>query len=111
MTIVGYTLFGNMSAVGYPANQTNITVCAGQTINFTAFGKYGVPPYHYLWTKDGGNTYDTTYTGAYSLSSQLTRMDTVLRVMYWIHAVIDSKYYCIYNINVLNAPAHQCRAR
>ncbi len=36
-------------------------VCAGQPVTFTAHPNCGVPPYHYAWSPDGGNTYDTIY--------------------------------------------------
>lgn len=36
-------------------------VCAGQPVTFTGHPNCGVPPYHYAWTADGGNTFDTIY--------------------------------------------------
>ncbi len=39
----------------------NSTVCAGQPDTFTAHPDCGVPPYHYAWSTDGGNTYTTIH--------------------------------------------------
>ena len=41
--------------------QNKTRVCAGQSAIFTAIPNCGVPPYHYVWTPDGGNTFDTIY--------------------------------------------------
>ncbi len=42
--------------------QDKTQVCAGQPVVFTAHPTCGVPPYHYAWTSNGGNTYDTIYS-------------------------------------------------
>ncbi len=68
MTIVGYYLVAEMSATGYPDSQTVINVCEGDTIDFNVEANYGVLPYNYLWTKDGGITYDTTTISQYQLT-------------------------------------------
>ncbi len=41
--------------------QDKTQVCAGEPVVFTAQPNCGVPPYHYMWTQDGGNTYDTIF--------------------------------------------------
>jgi gliding motility-associated-like protein len=41
--------------------QDKTQVCAGQPVVFTAHPTCGVPPYHFAWTTDGGNTFDTIY--------------------------------------------------
>lgn len=41
--------------------QDKTQVCAGEPVVFTANPSCGVPPYHYLWSNDGGNTFDTIY--------------------------------------------------
>ncbi len=41
--------------------QDKTQVCAGQPVVFTAHPSCGVPPYHYAWTQNGGNSYDTIY--------------------------------------------------
>lgn len=41
--------------------QDRTTVCAGQPVTFTANPSCGVPPYHFRWTQDGGNTFTTVY--------------------------------------------------
>ncbi len=109
MTLVGYDLIGEMSVVGYPPTQTTITVCQGQTIDFTAQGKYGVPPYHFLWTRDGGTTYDTDYTGTYSLLAIDTSGYTVACNV--LDTCNDIAQTIPYNIIVLNLATHQCRRR
>ncbi|HWB64758.1 MAG TPA: gliding motility-associated C-terminal domain-containing protein [Chitinophagales bacterium] len=38
-------------------------VCAGQAFTITAHPDCGVPPYHFLWSTDGGNTYPDTIYG------------------------------------------------
>ncbi len=35
--------------------------CAGQPVTITTTANCGVPPYHFVWTADGGNTFDTIY--------------------------------------------------
>ncbi len=54
MTIEACTVEGTIS-------QDKTQVCAGEPVTFTAHPNCGVPPYHYYWTQDGGNTYDTIY--------------------------------------------------
>lgn len=54
MTIEACTVEGSIS-------QDTSLVCAGEPVTFTAHPNCGVPPYHYYWTQDGGNTYDTIY--------------------------------------------------
>lgn len=41
--------------------QDKTQVCAGQPVTFTAHPSCGVPPYHFAWTQDGGNTFDTIF--------------------------------------------------
>lgn len=41
--------------------QDRTQVCAGQPVVFTAHPNCGVPPYHFSWSADGGNTRDTIY--------------------------------------------------
>ncbi len=41
--------------------QDKTQVCAGQPVTFTGHPNCGVPPYHYAWTENGGNTFDTIY--------------------------------------------------
>jgi gliding motility-associated-like protein len=38
-----------------------VQICAGQPATFSATAIDGVPPYHFLWSTDGGTTYDTVY--------------------------------------------------
>ncbi len=54
MTIEACTVNGSIT-------QLQTQVCAGQPATFVASGNCGVPPYHYVWTPDGGNTFDTIY--------------------------------------------------
>ncbi|MES2619951.1 MAG: hypothetical protein V4615_03795, partial [Bacteroidota bacterium] len=54
MTIEACRVEGNIT-------QDRTQVCAGQPVVFTAHPNCGVPPYHYVWTTDGGNTFDTIY--------------------------------------------------
>jgi gliding motility-associated-like protein len=54
ITVEGCYVNGSMS-------QDKTVVCAGQSATFSAVGNCGVPPYHYVWTPDGGNTFDTIY--------------------------------------------------
>ena len=54
MTIEACTVSGFIT-------QNKTQVCAGQSATFTAHPTCGVPPYHFIWTPDGGNTYDTVY--------------------------------------------------
>lgn len=57
MTVEGCQLTGNIT-------QDKTQVCAGQPVTFTAHPSCGVPPFHYVWTSDGGNTLDTIYSSA-----------------------------------------------
>lgn len=45
--------------------QDKTNICPGESVTFLAHPDCGVPPYHYLWTQDGGNTYDTVYNSPY----------------------------------------------
>jgi len=54
MTVEACQLTGNIT-------QDKTQVCAGQPVTFTAHPSCGVPPFHYVWTSDGGNTLDTIY--------------------------------------------------
>ncbi len=45
--------------------QDKTSICPGESVTFLAHPDCGVPPYHYLWTQDGGNTYDTVYNSPY----------------------------------------------
>jgi gliding motility-associated-like protein len=54
MTVEACLVDGNIT-------QDKNQVCAGQPVVFTAHPNCGVPPYHFAWTKDGGNTFDTIY--------------------------------------------------
>ncbi|MCW5908432.1 MAG: gliding motility-associated C-terminal domain-containing protein [Chitinophagales bacterium] len=58
MTIQACTVEGSIS-------QDKTQICAGEPVTFTAHPNCGVPPYHFYWTKDGGNTYDTVYNSPY----------------------------------------------
>jgi len=57
MTIEACTVNGSIT-------QQQTQICAGQSATFVAEGNCGVPPYHYIWTPDGGNTFDTIYGSA-----------------------------------------------
>jgi gliding motility-associated-like protein len=105
ITLVGYYVIGEMSAVGYPPPTqptTVLTVCQGQTINFTAQGRYGVPPYHFLWSQDGGTTFDTDYTGTYSLLALDTSGYSVECFVF--DTCNDQAPTNSYTINVLTSP-------
>lgn len=54
MTIEACTVEGSIS-------QDKTQICAGEPVTFTAHPNCGVPPYHYYWILDGGNTIDTVY--------------------------------------------------
>jgi gliding motility-associated-like protein len=57
MTVEACPISGNIT-------QDLTQVCAGQPVTFTAHPSCGVPPYHYVWSPDGGNTLDTVYGSA-----------------------------------------------
>lgn len=63
MIIEACTVEGNQT-------QDKTQVCAGETVTFTAHPTCGVPPYTYIWTKDGGNTFDTTTVPNYLVTPQ-----------------------------------------
>lgn len=54
MTIEACTVEGSIS-------QDKTQICAGEPVTFTAHPNCGVPPYHYYWVLDNGNTIDTVY--------------------------------------------------
>lgn len=54
MTIEACTVEGTIS-------QDKTQICAGEPVTFTAHPNCGVPPYHYYWVLDNGNTIDTVY--------------------------------------------------
>lgn len=54
MTVEACTVNGSIT-------ETRSHICAGETDTITALANCGVPPYHYLWSADGGNTFDTIY--------------------------------------------------
>lgn len=68
---MGYMWQMTVEACQIDANITPLTatICAGQPVVLTAHPSCGVPPYHFLWTQDGGNTFDTIYgSNTYTVS-------------------------------------------
>ncbi len=60
---MGYMWQMTVEACQINANITPVqtTICAGQPVVLTAHPSCGVAPYHFVWTSDGGNTFDTIY--------------------------------------------------
>lgn len=78
MTIEACTVSGYIS-------QNKTKVCAGQSAIFTAHPVCGVPPYHFIWSSDGGNTFDTIYGDpnlVVNTSNTLTHPDSIYVVCY-----------------------------
>ena len=54
MTVEACTVNANIT-------QTSDHICTGQSDTIAVVANCGIPPYHYLWTTNGGSTFDTTY--------------------------------------------------
>jgi hypothetical protein len=58
--------------------QTSDHICTGQSDTITAVANCGIPPYHYLWTTNGGSTFDTTYETTDYIIGTATSTDSVI---------------------------------
>lgn len=56
MTVEAETIEGTF-------NMDTTPVCPGTPVTATAFPKYGVPPYHFQWSTNGGSTYQSAIYG------------------------------------------------
>ena len=100
MTIEACTVNGSIT-------QNKTRVCAGQSAIFTADPNCGVPPYHYVWTPDGGNTFDTIFgTPEYvvTTSDALTTEDSVYITCYIIDTCGNMAATNILQLNIIPSP-------
>ena len=79
MTVEACTVNANIT-------QTSDHICTGQSDTIAVVANCGIPPYHYLWTTNGGSTFDTTYATADYIIGTSPGTDTVIVGCY----VVDS---------------------
>jgi len=87
--------------------QNKTKVCAGQTAIFTALPNCGVPPYHYVWTPDGGNTFDTIYgTPDYvvNTSDTISNPDSIYVTCYIVDSCGDLASTNTLQLNIVPSP-------
>ena len=87
--------------------QNKTRVCAGQSAIFTAHPSCGVPPYHYLWSPDGGNTFDTIYGNpdyVVTTSSSLSHPDSVYVTCYVMDTCGDLASTNSLQLNIIPSP-------
>jgi gliding motility-associated-like protein len=100
MTIEACTVNGSIS-------QLQTQICAGQSATFVAEGNCGVPPYHYVWTPDGGNTLDTVYGNpdyVVTTSNTLTTPETISVTCYVFDTCGNYASTNVLSVNVIPAP-------
>ena len=101
ITIEACTVDGNIT-------QNKTRVCAGQSAIFTAHPNCGVPPYHYVWTPDGGNTFDTVYASAdyvVTTTSSLNHNDSVFIECYIVDSCGNLAATNVLQLNIIPSPA------
>lgn len=89
--------------------QNKEVVCAGQSAIFTAVPDCGVPPYHYIWSADGGNTFDTIYGNTnfvVTTSDTISNYDSIQVICYIGDTCWNPQPYSTNNLllNIIPAP-------